>query len=114
MASELKGATIDPNGVAEIGRPVLRSKPSSPAPFKGGAGDNAIGFADPNTQSRHPFVVRGDAQECHAGFPFCNRLGNGPDFFCAIPITPSCCRVVDHVRPIQPREAYIGRPPKVI
>ncbi len=30
LASELKGATIDPNGVADIGRPVLGSKPPSP------------------------------------------------------------------------------------
>jgi hypothetical protein len=30
LASELKGATIDPNGVADIGRPALRSKPPSP------------------------------------------------------------------------------------
>jgi hypothetical protein len=30
LASELRATTIDPNGVAEIGRPVLRSKPPNP------------------------------------------------------------------------------------
>ena len=30
LASELRGATIDPNGVADIGRPILRAKPPSP------------------------------------------------------------------------------------
>jgi hypothetical protein len=29
--------------------------------FGGGAGHNAIGFADPNTQLCHPFVVSGNA-----------------------------------------------------
>jgi len=30
LASELEGATIDPNGVADVERPALRSKPPSP------------------------------------------------------------------------------------
>jgi len=77
-------------------------------------GHNAIRFANPNTQLCHPFVVGGDAQEDHAGLPFQNGLRNGPDFLCALPITPSYCRVVEHLKPTQTRRSIYRQGSRII